>query len=137
MKLSEEEHARAVESRGGEEFADDQPTSESEFMLGDEYADTEDDLQAQASSPTPLRKFYLYLAASPQAEAVCRIAGVVCALAAAALLWRGQTESAFVVAVVGVIAWFLGLRNRLRRAGIVAGARQQKERRVEEDDDEI
>jgi hypothetical protein len=37
-------------------------------------------------------------------------------------LWFGLTESAFVVAVLGVVAWFLGLRNRLRRAGIEAGA---------------
>ncbi len=127
MKLPEEEQARALEPERREELARDQTTAEREFVPGDERLDAEDELQA--SAPTALKKFYLYLTTAPQAEAVCRIAGVICALAAAALLWRGQTESAFVVAVVGVIAWFLGLRNRLRRAGIVAGARRHKESR--------
>lgn len=126
MKPQKNELERADEPPERERVAYNEAATDDEFILGADYA-TEDELQAQTSSPTPLKKLYLYLATSPQAESAFRVAGLLCALLAAALLWRRQTESAFVVAVLGVVAWFLGLRNRLRRAGIVKGATQQKE----------
>lgn len=35
-------------------------------------------------------------------------------IAAAVCLWRDKASAAFVVAVLGVVAWFLGYRFRLR-----------------------
>lgn len=37
-----------------------------------------------------------------------------CLLAAAIMLWRRQLDAAFVLATLGVLAWFLDIRNRLR-----------------------
>ena len=133
MKPLKGEREQPLEPPGQEQLLEEESARDDEFILGDAHA-SEDEFPAQATSPTPLRKFYLYLATSPQAETAFRVAGLLCALLAAALLWRGQTESAFVVAVLGVVAWFLGLRNRLRRAGIVKGAMQQKEMAEEEDE---
>ena len=36
-------------------------------------------------------------------------------LAAAFFLWRGFTDATFVAAALGVVAWFLNVRARLRR----------------------
>jgi hypothetical protein len=44
-----------------------------------------------------------------------------CLVAAAVFLWRAHLDAAFVAATLGVIAWFLGLRDRLRKTIITAG----------------
>ncbi len=36
-------------------------------------------------------------------------------IAAAVLLWRAHVDAAFVAATLGVVAWFLSLRERLRK----------------------
>jgi hypothetical protein len=36
-------------------------------------------------------------------------------VAGAALLWRWNVEVAFVAATLGVVCWFLNLRNRLKK----------------------
>lgn len=50
--------------------------------------------------------------------------GVVgmCSVAAMFFLWRDQLDAAFVVATLGAVAWFVPLRNRLRRSSIEASA---------------
>jgi hypothetical protein len=47
------------------------------------------------------------------------VAGLL-AVAAAAFLWRGSMDGAFVAGVLGAIAWFLSLRSRLRQANLAA-----------------
>lgn len=47
------------------------------------------------------------------------IAGL-CLLAAAVFLWRTHIDAAFVAATLGVLAWFLNLRNQLYRAHLAA-----------------
>lgn len=42
------------------------------------------------------------------------------AVAAAVFLWRGNIDGAFVAGALGVVAWFLSLRTRLRRANLAA-----------------
>ncbi|HEV2763258.1 MAG TPA: hypothetical protein VGV38_09820, partial [Pyrinomonadaceae bacterium] len=37
-----------------------------------------------------------------------------CLVVSAALILKGQAEAAFVTAAVGVLAWFINVRNRLR-----------------------
>lgn len=44
-------------------------------------------------------------------------------------LWRGQTNAAFVLATIGALAWFVGVRMRLSRA-------QSNLRATETDDDD-
>ncbi|MGB7925780.1 MAG: hypothetical protein WCF57_21255 [Pyrinomonadaceae bacterium] len=49
------------------------------------------------------------------------VASGLCLVAAAVFLWRAQMDAAFVAATLGVVAWFLGLRDRLRKTVITAG----------------
>jgi hypothetical protein len=44
----------------------------------------------------------------------------LCLVAAAAFMWRSHLDAAFVAAVLGCVAWFLGLRTRLRKTIITA-----------------
>jgi hypothetical protein len=37
-------------------------------------------------------------------------------IAAAALLWRWNVEAAFVAATLGIVCWFLNMRNRLKKS---------------------
>lgn len=50
------------------------------------------------------------------------VAGV-CLFVAAVLLVSGRMDGAFVVATLGVVAWFWNERNRLRPRGIEANER--------------
>jgi hypothetical protein len=43
------------------------------------------------------------------------VAGACMVVAAAALLWRWNLDVAFVAAALGVVSWFLSLRNRLKK----------------------
>jgi Zn-dependent protease len=43
------------------------------------------------------------------------LAGAFMIVAATALLWRWNLEVAFVAATLGVVCWFLNLRNRLKK----------------------
>jgi hypothetical protein len=63
------------------------------------------------------------------------VAGI-CLLAAAALLLFGRMDGAFVVATLGVVAWFWNERNRLRPRGIEANERFRDEDEGFEDRDE-
>ncbi|MBV9960570.1 MAG: hypothetical protein JO360_19230 [Acidobacteria bacterium] len=47
------------------------------------------------------------------------IAGLF-SVAAAIFLWRWNLDGAFVAGALGVVAWFLSLRTRLRRANLAA-----------------
>lgn len=51
-----------------------------------------------------------------QAERLWMIgAGLCMVVAAIALMWRWNVEVAFVSATLGVVCWFLSLRNRLKK----------------------
>lgn len=63
------------------------------------------------------------------------VAGV-CLLVAGALLLAGRMDGAFVVATLGVVAWFWNERNRLRPSGIEANERFRDEDEGFEDRDE-
>jgi hypothetical protein len=47
------------------------------------------------------------------------IAGLL-AFTAAIFLWRWNLDGAFVAGALGIVAWFLSLRTRLRRANLAA-----------------
>lgn len=63
------------------------------------------------------------------------VAGI-CLLVAAALLLFRRMDAAFVVATLGVVAWFWNERNRLRPRGIEADERFRDEDEGFEDRDE-
>lgn len=59
-----------------------------------------------------------------------------CLLAAAALLLMSRMDAAFVVATLGVVAWFWNERNRLRPAGIEDDEESREEDEEIKDGDE-
>ena len=96
------------------------------FSTDDAAARDEVDAPSRFSSPARVENYW-------------RIAAGVCALAALGLWGFVGADAAFVVAALGVIAWFLGLRNRLRAANIEDEAARENNypaRGVEEDHEE-
>lgn len=49
----------------------------------------------------------------------------LCLLVAALFFWRGNLDGAFVAGVLGVVAWFLSLRTRLRKTIIPASSNDE------------
>jgi hypothetical protein len=64
------------------------------------------------------------------------VAGACLFIAAAAVLLLGRMDAAFVVATLGVVAWFLNERNRLRPHGIERDEKFKDEDEAIEDVDE-
>lgn len=64
------------------------------------------------------------------------VAAGVCLLVAAVVLLLGRMDAAFVVATLGVVAWFWNERNRLRPKGIEAEDRFEDEDEAIENEDE-
>jgi len=62
------------------------------------------------------------------------VAGI-CIVSAAVFIWRRDFNTAFVIAVVGVIAWFLNYRIQMKR--ITAAADAEREREIEEQDEDL
>ena len=54
-------------------------------------------------------------AGTPARKHAWTLAAVVLLVAAALLLWLGHAEATFVVATLGVLAWFLNVRANLPR----------------------
>ena len=63
------------------------------------------------------------------------IAGV-CLLAAAIALWRQQLNSAFVIATIGLMAWFLRYRSDLKGSLAENGSRLKDDSEVESSDED-
>jgi len=55
-------------------------------------------------------------------------------IVAAVFIWRREFNVAFVVAVLGVVAWFLNYRIQMRNISAAADAERE---RVSEDQDEL
>ena len=60
------------------------------------------------------------------------ILAAMCLLVAATLLLLGRMDAAFVVATIGVVAWFWNERNRLRPPGI-----ERDEKKVRDEEEEF
>lgn len=43
------------------------------------------------------------------------LAGACMIAAATALLWKWNVEAAFVAATLGIVCWFISMRNRLKK----------------------
>ena len=60
----------------------------------------------------------------------------VCILIAAALIWKRAFDTAFIVAIGGIVAWFLNYRIQMKK--IVAAADAVRDESIRKDnDDEI
>jgi hypothetical protein len=55
---------------------------------------------------------------------------------AAVFLWQGNMTVAFVAATLGVVAWFLSLRHRLRKTILPASEEAEEEENANGDGDE-
>ena len=64
------------------------------------------------------------------------IASGLCLVVAAVFLWRANLDGAFVAATLGLVAWFLGLRDRLRKTIIPAGDQPRDEESYHDAGDE-
>src|SRR5437588_9771987 len=60
------------------------------------------------------------------------VAGL-CLLIAIVLGWRNHLDATFVVATLGVVAWFLDQRNRLRARSIEANAQQKEDEEIDDE----
>ena len=78
---------------------------------------------ARTEAPTPLTRLFDRLSATPH---VWNIVVVACLVAGAAFALMGQMDAAFVAATIGVVAWFIEMRDRLQRPYIEA---ENEERR--------
>lgn len=58
----------------------------------------------------------------------------VCIVVAGVLLWRRDFNYAFVVAVLGIVAWFLNYRIQMK--AITDAADEQRAREIQTDDDD-
>lgn len=56
---------------------------------------------------------------------------LTCVAAAAILLWRQQYDTAFVIATVGALSWFLNYRMRMKE--LVAASDEEEERKPGEE----
>jgi hypothetical protein len=61
-------------------------------------------------------------------------AGIMMIVAATALLWRWNVEVAFVTATLGVVCWFVSLRNRLKKT--IVDEIEENENSGEEDENQ-
>lgn len=58
-----------------------------------------------------------------------------CIVIAAIFMWRRDFDTAFVIAVVGVVAWFLNYRIQMK--SITAAADAERDPEIEEQDDDL
>ena len=58
----------------------------------------------------------------------------ICIIIAGVFMWRREFNNAFIVAVVGVVAWFLNYRIQMK--GITAAADAERDRKTEEQDED-
>ena len=59
----------------------------------------------------------------------------VCIVVAGVFIWLGDVVSAFVVAVIGILAWFLNYRIQMKEVADAADLEDEKRYRDETDDD--
>jgi hypothetical protein len=67
---------------------------------------------------------------------VWSLAAILCLTVAAVFLWLNHLSTAFVMAALGVVSWFIGYRNQLRKNIIPAETETDDEEDGTEDADE-
>jgi len=64
------------------------------------------------------------------------IIAVLCIAVGGVFLWRGDLDTAFVVATIGTIAWFLNYRSQMREIINATESKQQKIMGAQNSDDD-
>ncbi len=77
--------------------------------------------------------------ALPVAPMLWNTVAAVCLLAAIAFMFYEQTDAAFIVAALGVVAWFINVRNRFRHGDIEGSSLSERgesrnEKRLDENE---
>ena len=99
-----------------------------------ETADADDPTVGQTPAPAaPLSRARAY--APSGVKRPWSAAAALCLIAAAVLGSLGRLDATFVVATLGVVAWFLDQRNLLRARGIEADA-DEESTGIEEQDEQ-
>lgn len=62
------------------------------------------------------------------------VAGL-CIVVAAFFLLRGELNTAFVVAALGIVAWFLNYRSQMKAIVTAADMEQSKRQEIEDEED--
>ena len=86
-----------------------------------------DEIEAEESAAPPPRaslssQVMDRVSGSPRLNRVWKMAPAACLVVAALCVAAGYVDAAFVVATLGVVAWFVETRNRLRAADIEPSA---------------
>ena len=132
MRRAGETGADAADDRGDAptngRAADDAPEA-------DDYADEpaagegEEEARGRRRGDVPSR----VIDALPGSPQFWGTACLACLIGSAALVLNGQAEAAFVTATLGVLSWFINVRNRLRgdddEAETGAGGREEEDER--------
>ena len=61
------------------------------------------------------------------------VTAAVCIVVAAAFMWKRDLNTAFVIAIAGVVAWFLNYRIQMKQ--ITAAADAERDREMEDKDE--
>ena len=70
-------------------------------------------------------------------ERIWTIVSVLCLVAAAILFfWRESVDAAFVVATLGVVAWFIGYRQKIKQESGAQDATKTDEDDSQENDED-
>ena len=100
---------------------DNESTDEQRADARNETARDEVEVEPRALNASPAFAYIRPESPPPRlAQRRWLIGAAACLLAAAALLMWAHIDAAFVVATLGVLAWFFDLRNRLRPPDIEA-----------------
>ena len=93
----------------------------------DEAARRDTDARRQASATSRLMNLL------PVSTRFWNAATLVLLLASVLFLLGGHTDATFVLATLGLVAWFLNMRNRLHKGDVITG--EETLERGEDDDD--
>jgi len=61
------------------------------------------------------------------------VTAAVCIVVAAIFMWKREFNTAFVIAITGVVAWFLNYRIQMKQ--ITAAADAERDREMEDNDE--
>ncbi len=94
----------------------DAPVTDETLPLDDEPSETDHPLpRRRVSASTRLLD---YVSRSPRLNRAWKLLPGLCLVVAAGSWLSGHADAAFVIATLGLVAWFIDLRNRLRGSDI-------------------
>ncbi len=109
--MTDKDHPTSLNARRA-----DAPDIDETLPLDDEPVETDHPLpRRRVSASTRLLD---YVSRSPRLNRAWKLLPGLCLVAAAGSWLSGHADAAFVIATLGLVAWFIDLRNRLRGSDI-------------------